>query len=400
MIAAVNSKWAPWAALLLWALPPAGAAESLDGALRELAAKTVLLAGAGTPVSVSCRNNSSLDSAAPARVRATFENLLRQAGGRVEQTAAAVDVSLTLSENAADFLLVEEARKGDERVVWIAAWKRPSAGQPQAAAVALEKTLVWEQDEQILDLAISPDALLVLAPSGITVLARKGDRWEARQAAKLAPRAPWPRDLRGHLRWNALPGFQVFLPGMACQGSIAPQLSLDCRAGDRPWTIESGSRELLAANFAPGRNYFDGRVVTQTGAARLTPPFFSAAAMEEGASIYWLLALADGRAELFDASFNAVVPLPSWGSDLAGIDARCGPPQQVLATRAGEAAEPDAIQSWSVAGRVASPVTAPVVFPGPVMALWTAGPDSAVAVCRNLASGKYEAYVVTLACGS
>jgi len=35
-----------------------------------------------------------------------------------------------------------------------------------------------------------------------------------------------------------------------------------------------------------------------------------------------------------------------------------------------------------------------------VTALWTAGPDSALAVARNLASGRYEAYVVTLACGS
>ena len=70
MIAAVNGRRAAWAALLLWAAPLANAAENLDGAVRELAAKTVLLAGAGTPVSVACRNSSSLDSAdvgAPAR---------------------------------------------------------------------------------------------------------------------------------------------------------------------------------------------------------------------------------------------------------------------------------------------------------------------------------------------
>jgi len=100
MIAAVNGRRAAWAALLLWAAPLASAAENFDGAVRELAAKTALLAGAGTPISIACRNASSLDSAYVARLRATFENLLRQAGGHAGQSAAAVEVSLTLSENA------------------------------------------------------------------------------------------------------------------------------------------------------------------------------------------------------------------------------------------------------------------------------------------------------------
>ena len=399
MIAAVNGRRAAWAALLLWTAPLASAAENFDGAVRELAAKAALLAGAGTPISIACRNASSLDSADVARLRATFENLLRQAGGHAGQGAAAVEVSLTLSENATDYLLVEEARKGDERMVWIAAWKRAAAGQPAVAGVGLEKKLAWEQEEQILDLAISGDTMLVLAPSRITLLARHEDRREQRQTVRLTPPGPWPRDLRGRLRLSA-PRFEALLPGLACQGAIEPELSLDCRPGDQPWMLASGSRAPLAANFASGRNYFDGRVVTQTGAARSAPPFFSAASVEDRASTYWLLALADGHAELFDNNFNALAPLPSWGSDLAGIDGRCGAATQVLATRASDGNEPDAIQSWAVADRTAGPLTAPILFPGPVTALWTSGTDSALAVIRNLASGRYEAYVVTLACGS
>jgi len=399
MIAAVNGRRAAWAALLLWTALAASAAENLDGAVRELAAKTALLAGAGTPVSIACHNASSLDSADVARLRATFENLLRQAGGHAGQGAAAVEVSLTLSENATDYLLVEEARKGDEPTVWIAAWKRVAAGQPAVAGVGLEKKLVWEQEEQILDLAISGDSMLVLAPSRITLLGRSVDRWEPRQSVRLTAPGQWPRDLRGHLRLSA-PRFEAFLPGMSCQGTTEPELSLDCRPGDQPWMFASGSRALLAANFAAGRNYFDGRVVTQAGSMHSAPPFFSAAAVEDRASTYWLLALADGHTELFDNNFNALGPLPAWGSDLAGIDGRCGAATQVLATRASDGSEPDAIQSWAVVDRTAGPLTAAILFPGPVTALWTAGPDSALAVIRNPASGRYEAYVVTLACGS
>jgi hypothetical protein len=402
MIAAVNGRRAAWAVLLLWAALPASAAENLDGAVRELAARTALLAGAGTPVSIACRNASSLDSAEMARLHAAFEKLLQQAGGRIGQGTAApsaVNVSLTLSENAVDYLLVEEATKGDERTVWIAAWKRVAAGQPPVTGARLEKKLAWEQEEQILDLAISGDSMLALAPSRITLLARHEDRWEPRQTVRLTPPGPWPRDMRGRLRLTA-PRFQALLPGLTCQGTMEPELSLDCRPGDQPWMLESGSRALLAANFAAGRNYFDGRLVTQNGAPRSAPPFFSAAAVEDRASTYWLLALADGHAELFDANFNALAPLPAWGSDLTGIDARCGAATQVLATRAADANEPDAIQSWAVVDRTASPLTAPILFPGPVTALWPAGPDSALAVARNLVSGRYEAYVVTLACGS
>jgi hypothetical protein len=398
MIAAVNGRRAAWAALLVWAALPASAAENLDGAVRELAAKTALAAGAGTPVSVACRNLSSLDSAEVARLRAAFERLLRQAGGRAGQGAAAMDVSLTLSENATDYLLVEEARKGDERMVWLAAWKRTMAGQPAVAGVGLEKKPIWEQEEQILDLAIAGDAMLVLAPSRIALFARHADRWELRQTVRLTTPVAWPRDLRGRLRVSA-PRFEAFLPGMSCQGTMEPELSLDCQLGDRPWTLASGSRAALSANFAAGRNYFDGRVTLPTGAAHSAPPFYSAAAVEDSASTHWLLALADGHAELFDSNFNALAQLPAWGSDIAGIEARCGVASQVLATRAADTSETDAIQSWAVIDRMANPVTPPILFPGPVTALWTASPDSALAVVHNLASGRYEAYLVTVVCG-
>jgi hypothetical protein len=264
--------------------------------------------------------------------------------------------------------------------------------------VSLSKKLVWEQEEQILDLAIEGDAMLVLGPSRVVLLARYEDRWEPRATARLTQPGAWPRDLRGRLRLS-VPHFDVFLPGIACQGTTEPELTLDCRPGDRPWPLASGSRATLAANFAAGRNYFDGRVTMPTGAAHTAPPFFSAAAIEERAATDWVLALADGRTELFDSSFNTLAPLPTWGSDVAGIDARCGGPSQVLATRASDTAEPDAIQSWTIVDRAASPATAPLPLPGPVTALWPAAPDAALAVVRNLSSGRYEAYVVTLVCG-
>jgi hypothetical protein len=162
------------------------------------------------------------------------------------------------------------------------------------------------------------------------------------------------------------------------------------------WTIESGTRALLLAAFAAGRDYFDGRVVTQTGQRKTVPPFYSAAAVEDAGRQMWLLALIDGRTAILDASLENVGAIPSWGSDIAGTDARCGGRPAVLATRPGDAHEGDAVEAFAIVNRAAVAIGAAVELPGPVTALWSG--TSIVVVARNTGTGKYQAYVLTIGC--
>src|SRR5262249_5768543 len=155
-----------------------------------------------------------------------------------------------------------------------------------APTPVLEKRLMWEQEEPILDVAAVNGALLVLTPTALI-------RTAPRQSIPIGWTKPWPRDLRGRLRVNG-PAIQANLPGVACSGTVEP-FAFACRASDEPWTIESGSRALLLANFAANRNYFEGRVATQSGAAKTVAPFYSAAA----ANGFWVLAGVDGQAQLF-----------------------------------------------------------------------------------------------------
>jgi len=367
------------------------AADDLPGAARELARKTSALSRG--PVAVTYRNLSSLPDSEIGRVRREFEAAL-EAGN---QAAPGVEARLTLSEDPSQFLLVEEARKGDESAVWIAAWKR--AGHPESAAggVVLEKRLVWEQEEPILDAAPEADGILVLSRSG---LAWHGGPENAppRQGVSVNALKSWPHDLRGRLRVNG-DRAQVFLPGVQCEGLIRPEAALDCKASEETWVLESGRREILLANFAADRNYFDGRVVEQNGLRRPVAPFYSAAAFEDQGNTWWLLALVDGRTQVFDAALEAVATIPGWGSDLVGVSTRCAGGSQILATRPGDANEPDAVQAFNVVNRAAVAVGPPATFSGPVTALWPATPASALAVVRDLASGRYEAYTVTVACG-
>src|SRR5262249_44666011 len=148
------------------------------------------------------RNLSSLGSSEFSQARSAFDAAVRDAGGRVSEKEdrpgglSPVEVRVTLSGNPSQFLLGGEARKGDERQVWIASWKRPApTGVPTGSALALEKKLVWEQEEPILDVVMLGNGMLVLSPSRVS-LQRDGGT----QSLPLTPARPWPRDLRGHLR--------------------------------------------------------------------------------------------------------------------------------------------------------------------------------------------------------
>jgi hypothetical protein len=398
MIAAVKRWHAVLCALPFFIPSGARAADDVNGAAHDLARQTAAFAGTGQPVSVTYGNVSSLGPAELGQARGAFEAALKEAGLRVSDVAPVAELRLTLSENQSQYLLVEEARKGDDRQVWMAAWKRAAPAAAALPGMALDRKLVWEQEEQILDVAFLAAGMLVLSPSKVTLYTPREDgSWEPRRAVPLAPGKPWPRDLRGRLRVTGA-SFQAFLPGMECGGAAQPSLSVECRAGDEPWVLESAGPATLLAHFAAARNHFDGRVATGTGLQKTLAPFYSAASAGEQNQLLWLLAMLDGRTQVFDAWLDPVGAIASWGSDIAGTAASCGGGSQVLATRPGDAGEPDAIQAFAIVNRAAAPLTAPVEFAGPVTALWPSRATSALAVVRN-PTGRYAAYVITVVCG-
>jgi hypothetical protein len=391
MIAAVKGCRAVLSALLLLLPSLSSAAGDLSGAAGELARKTAVFAGRGEPVSIAWSNLSGLGSAELAQAGAAFESALREAGARPAETGA-VEARLALSENQSQYLIVEEARKGEERQVWIASWPRTATAA--VPGVHLEKRLLWEQAEPILDAIPNGNDLVVLSPSGVMLRGERGT-----QSAPITPIRPWPRDLRGRLRITA-GGFRVNLPGMSCNGTFEAALAVECHTIDEPWTLEAGSRGIVLASFAPTRNYFDGRVVMPNGTRRNVAAFYSVAGIEDQGRPYWILGLVDGRTQLADGAFEPVAFLGPWGSDVAATEARCAGGTQVLSTRPGDARETDSLRAWSLVNRAPAALTPPLDLPGPVTALWSLGGAGAVAVVHDLATGRYSAYAITVVCGA
>jgi hypothetical protein len=378
--------WHAATAALVLLIPQASiAADDLAGAARELARKTTAW-GKG-PVTATYRNLSSLPDTQITAARQEFE---RAIGGPAE--GPAVEARITLSENVSQFLLVEEARRGDENQVWISSWPRGQRLTPLTSGITLDKRLVWEQDEPILDVAFAAEGLLVLTPTQLVWRRAQGSP----EALAVEPKIR-VRDPRGRLRVTG-DRVQAFLPGVVCNGLVQAALAVECHASDEPWVLESGSRAILLANFAAERNYFDGRVVLQNGLRRSVARFYSAAAFEESGGPSWLLTLVDGKTQILDGSFERAGEIAGWGSDIAGLGPSCNGASPILATRPGDADEPDAVQAFGIVNRAAVPLGPPVPFAGPVTALWASNSGTALAVSRDPATARYAAYVLTMVC--
>jgi hypothetical protein len=358
----------------------------MGGAARDLA-RTVAAAVAHEPVALTVKNQSALSAADTAEIRRVFESELKTAG----QPAA--EVRIAISENLTQFLLVAEIHRQGDRQVLLESWPRtpaPSAAAPQdkPARVTLEKKLVWEQDQPILDVAQSGDAMLVLDATRVLLV-----RGAERQSAPIPATHPWPRDIRGRLSVSDS-AFTAYLPGAICRGTAQPQLSLVCRDSPDPWLLAPGAIAL----FAPDRNLFPGHIDVEPGGARDLPPFYSAAPAGDA----WIFAAADGRAHVYTHSWESAGAIDQWGSDIAAIQTPCG--ARILATRPTGHTEPDAIRTYDLGvpegnGGAPRPAGPAIEFSGPITALWSAV-NSATAVSRDLQTGRYAAFILAPTCGS
>jgi hypothetical protein len=353
---------------LLFSLATLAGAQDLDSAAREFARK---IAGTGRrEVALTVRNSSSLSDAEVARVSGVLETEL---GGRTPRLGIErVPVSVTLSENVQSFLWVAQIQ---QEVVMLSV---PRAREPAVAPARLtiQKRLLWEQAKPILDVGMSESLLIVLDPTSLSFYR---DR-QLTQSLSIQSSPIMPRDMRGRLIIDR-DSFRAFLPGIVCSGSIRPAPAMACVESAGPWPLDGGS----GAELAPGRNYFtEPRLL----------PFYSSATVTGKR----LVAGVDGRTRVYDGTLREIGQVSGWGSDIAAVEG-CGSERHALATRPGEASEPDAIQMYDVAERGGVAVSEPATFPGPVVALWPSGrTGEAVAIARSAETGRYAAYSLAIIC--
>lgn len=345
------------------------------------------ITGSLEEVSLTIRSLSSFTPAEVTDLRRGLETELHSRGIRfTNKSDGAARIDVTLSENLEKRLWIADIRRGESRdvVMVVRALTSASAPRDAGAPLALQKKLLLDQEDPILDLALIESEMLVLEPARVACYRRKDERWEMRQSLPLPERLASSRDARGRLILDK-ESFSVYLPGLFCTGS-AGSLSMECKPREARWPFEFGSAEL-----AKGRNFFSPKNL---------PAFFSAAAAEEQGNVFWILAGVDGRTLLFDKSLAAIGSFGGWGSEIAGVESGCGRGRQVLATLRGDSLESEAVQAFEFVNRHAAAVSPPLELPGLVTAFWpSASRDSAYAVARNIKTGRYAAFHISVVCG-
>ena len=314
----------------------------MDDAIKTLASKVAARLAANETAHISSRNLSSLGAADVAKLQNGLDRALRK---RLRNPAV-VELSMTISENLRSFLAVAQIRQDVE----MAAFSLESRNETPRASIS--KTILWQQDEQILDIAAIDDEVLILDVRGLT-------RYDHRERAESAAlNMAMPRDPRGSIevRGDAL---LVRLPGATCGGAWKP-LAIACEPG---------------GDMTPGRN---------TIADAAWPPHYAHLRVAGDD----LLTQTDGKLHIYNPSG----PGKSFdlGSDMA---AACGG-SRILASGAGDRESQDFVALYEIAGGAPARVSDPVEFPGPVTSL-----SSGFAVARNLSTGRYEAYSLQVDCG-
>jgi hypothetical protein len=322
-----------------------------------LAQKIAAALPARENVSCEIRNISSLQIEEARSVEQTINAELRDRGVHVSsRETATIHVVVTLSENFENFIWTAETRDGDDtRVIFITVTRLPENRIfSNATTVTLSSEKFWEGREHILDAATMMDAdggqsVLLLIPEGV---------WATRNGTDVASRFSFP--------------VVEMLPG----GTVA--------------------RNPVGTLSVAG-NLVTAVIRQQTCVVSLAPDGLSQchARTDEEPTI--------GR--VYEALKRAppAPPHPEWGSDRLAIQSHCGNGTQFLVSGPGDYTQADFLQLYGsdAAGQIPAgkPMSNLLNFPGPVMALH-ADERGARAVVHNLETGNYEAYRISITCGS
>ena len=404
-------------------LPLAFLAHAADwnGTEQQLARKIVAVTGPGA-VALTVENRSSLGRREAEAVQNGLRYALEQLGIRfAEADQAAASVAISLSENPTSYVWVAQIQQGegDPAVAMVSVPRTGGAlAVHDSMPMALRRTLLWTQDDPILDVAVleegaTPTRIVVLDPTKVSLYRWQGGKWQAEQVMEIPHSRPWPRDLRGRLIAAKDHLLDVYLPGVSCHSAGGNLLSLNCRDSEDPWPlVPNGIYENFStpggstaaavipaqsAFFAPTRNFFTGVLSPGLGKGVTVPSFYSAAALPRGKYSLWLFAATDGQVHMVDGMSDRTTRL-EWGSDLAMVKTSCGAGWQVLSTTTGGRSG-DSVRAYEIPDR--DPVAASAVadFAGKITALWAESRgDTAIAVVNDPETGSYEAFRLAVAC--
>ena len=393
--------------LVLLALFPAQLSASVFAdTARQLAHKIATITGPGV-VALDITNRSSLDEKSVHEARSALEAELRLEGVRTASADQAIGtVQVTFSESVREYVWSAEIAVGsDEKRVALVSLPRANGGAaaPSSMPVVLRRTFLFAQDRPILDAALiemtGGARLIVLDDMKVAAYHQQAGRWEQEANLAITHSRSFPRDVRGRLLLRRDHLFDAYLPGAVCRSGATFPLTLSCNDTDDPWPLTSDEAGVRAF-FAPARNFFTGALSPGIGKVSDVPSFYSAAALPRANYSLWVLTAVDGSVHLVDGMADQLLRGVRWGSDVASVHSTCGTGSQILVSEAG-GPERDALRAFEIPDRDPVAASSALDFDGQIVALWPEDSGaSSIAVVNRKDTARYEAYRISIACGS
>jgi hypothetical protein len=420
-------------------------ASNLGDTARQLADRIANSSGPGS-IALDVTNRSSLDEKSVREVRSALQAELRAQGVHVVAADQAMGtVNVVLSESLREYVWTAEIAIGTDqpRVVFASLPRIGKASLAAALPITLKKTLLFSQEERILDVALFDNAgagmpvgapvsasarLLVLDGTRVAIYRQQSGHWELDASLPITTTRPLPRDLRGRLLLRRDHLFDAYLPGTFCRSSASIPLTLTCAPSDDPWPLilggpvwgqfasDESADGAVRAFYATTRNFFTGALSPGIGKISTVPSFYSAAALPRSGYTLWALAAVDGTVHVIDGITDQTIRSAHWGSDLAAVRSSCGVGTQLLVSGATDvsrgndrngANEPyrelsrDNLRAFEIPDREPIAVSAPFEFEGSITALWSeASLSSAVAIVKREDTGWYEANRIIVTCAN
>ncbi len=337
---------------VLLAAPMAARSDTLEDSAKELARRVVAALPTRDGVSIEVRNISSLAPDEVLAVERTLKGELQNQGARAPvNSTEVVNVRITLSESIRSFLWAAEITHGDAPQVVLLAVPRSTEDRVVSSAMpmTLRSEKFWEGSQRVLDATIANasngDPLLLLLTQDELQIRKVGS--DVISIVQIPPGEFRMRDPGGGITQTEN-GITVASVPRVCSVDLDGRMLIEC-----PKTMEAPS---------PGRVYENLKLLAMPGPMRVER-----------------------------------------GSQVTAVQSSCRAGDLYIAAGTGDYTEPDTVQlfeSTVVSGIIVERRLSDFLhFVGPVMALQFAG-TTPRAIVHNLQTGNYEAYRISISCGS
>lgn len=366
-------------------LPGSLRGDSLEDGIRLLG-RRVAGVTRGSVVSIKEQNRSGLRDAKQTELFKVFADELRRNGIGIAVQEGEASITFTISENNSGYVGVAQVRRGEasqELVQFLGRSLEETKG-PQNWRVTLKREFLFSSQEPMLDVG-NPDGdvngFMVLCAKELDYYNRGADGWKM-TSKTILPRVERPgRNLKGQLSFET---DDITVEFAADYCILSTHDGNECNSRRVPENVSQVRDDILKdRGIPPGREAIE----------------------LHGAQAMVIVAGKDGKLRFYRDDVKAFLTVAEFGDQITHILSDCGLGQQVMVTGRGDEGESDTIQAIEIHDDEIVPMGAAVSFDGPVEMLRAAtrGTDispAAIAVVRNLQSGNYEAYRLTITCGN